>query len=315
MMKRSLALIVPSLVVVVSWHLFSTTTAWVMPVHWIVSAIFVVGVAVFAVATWRGAGSPRLVLAVLLLGAELAVIVTLLAGVRLLGVDLFGDKRLAGAVGVALAVAIYGLLRRRVWGRWLGLGLGATGLMSGGINFLQLWPVTSAVNPQFPAWSMQMFESEWVLALTSLGGAIVLACLASAPVGELFAERAHGTWGSRDRLVRALRLTIIAAFVAVPMLLVYVWAQPLVSGTRTTALVLAGALTVGAFVAARGKVIGAVLLVLAGLGLFAQTAFTYANTDEHRIAAYYAVFWLPGAALSLASGAMLLAALVRKLRR
>ncbi len=61
---------------------------------------------------------------------------------------------------------------------------------------------------------------------------------------------------------------ILTAFAAVPMLLVYAWVQPIVPATQTTAVVLAALLALGAILAVRGKLVGALMLVLAGAGLF-----------------------------------------------
>jgi hypothetical protein len=101
------------------------------------------------------------------------------------------------------------------------------------------------------------------------------------------------------------------------MLLVYAWLQPIAPETRTTAFVLAAALAVGGVLAVRGKLAGALVLVVAGIGLVAQTAITALDTPvaERQIALYYAVFWLPAGALALACGVRMVRPTLRLLLR
>lgn len=98
---------------------------------------------------------------------------------------------------------------------------------------------------------------------------------------------------------------MIASFLAVPMLIVYAWMQPLAPQTATTAVTLAAALTTGAVLGVRGKVIGALLLVVAGLGLAAQTIATVMLAHDLRIAICYVAFWAPGALISIVTGCLL----------
>src|SRR5262249_6331020 len=149
--------------------------------------------------------------------------------------------------------------------RWLGLALGAVGAVSGGLNVVNYWPATTRWNATFVDWSMQTFEATWVLLVMTLGGALVVANLCAPTVRDAFAARARGTtWASNDRVVGALRAAIIGAFAAVPMLLVYAWLQPIVPATQSTAVALAAVLALGGVLAVRGKLVGALLLVVGG---------------------------------------------------
>jgi len=273
-------------------------------------AMSVLAVASLAIGTRRPAAGTAI--AAVVLGAEAALVACSFAGVRLTRTALFPDAKLAVVVGVLSVVAIYGLARRRFWGRWLGLALGATALVSGGLNELCYWKLTAHVDPICVDWSMDVFEVAWLLWLTAIGGAVIVANLAAAR-----GSHDHdATWSSSDRLIGLLRATIIAAFAAGPMLLVYAWLQPIVPATKDTALVLAVALALGGALAVRGKLVGALVLVVAGLGLVAQTAATVlgATAGDQRIAAYYAVFWLPAGALAIACGVRLARPLLRLLR-
>jgi hypothetical protein len=298
------------------FRLFGSYREWAAPLHWLGAAgIVAFALAVLAFATrraWAG-----IAIAVSLQTIHLAIVALALAGVRLTRVVMFPDVRIAIVVSVITALAIWGLVRRRVWGRWLALALGAVGVVSGGLNIINYWSATAAPLADFPEWSQEMYETAWLLALTSLGGALIVACLAAPVVRDAFAARAHATWSSRDRLIGLLRATIIAAFAAGPMLLVYAWLQPIVPETQTTAVVLAAALGLGGVLAVRGKLAGALVLVIAGAGLLAQTAVTAldAPPDQHGIAAYYAVFWLPAGVLAVICGVKLAGPTLRLLRR
>jgi hypothetical protein len=105
--------------------------------------------------------------------------------------------------------------------------------------------------------------------------------------------------------------------VAVPMLLVYAWMQPIVPATVVPAQLVAAVLTLGVAAAARGRVLGALLLVVGGAGLLVVTAATYfgAEAGTTRVASYYVVFWLPAALTSLACAGLLAGPVLRLLRR
>jgi len=310
---RVLALAMPLAICVAWFHLLAPTTAWTTPVVWTVSAALVVGALATTWASWRSTATPHLVIGVGLLGSQAAIIACSLAGIRLVPHDLFPDRRLAIVVGVALVLAIVGLVRHRMWARWLGLALGAVGLCSGGLNAIHYWPVTSAPDLAHLQWSMDMYLTAWLLFVSAFGGALVVANLASPAVREAcIAKAPHSTWTSSHALVRSLRWLVISAFAAVPMLLVYAWIQPIVPATQTSALVLAITLTCGGILAIRGKVAGALLLVASGGGLLAQTALTALYASDRQIAGYYAIFWIPAGLVAIACAFHLFATLSRR---
>lgn len=313
-MKR-IAFVIPAVIAgVAGWRLFGSFRGWVGPVHVVVSALLAATAVAMPLLVRRARLS--IALATGLLAAQLGIIVTTLAGVHWTRVTLFGDARVACAVGAALAIACVGLVRTRLWGRWLAVALGAVSIVSSGINAMAYWKVTAHPDPAIQLWSVTIYEQAWVFWVSVLGGALTVALLAPAAVRERFLQRAAGsTWTSGDRLVGLLRVTLIAAFAAIPMLLVYAWLQPIVPATRTSALVLAAALAVAGVLAVRGRVVGALLLVLAGVGLLAQAAVTGVEASDRSIALYYAVFWVPAGLLALACGARLAGPTLRLLRR
>lgn len=301
--------------VAVAWiHLFGSYTAWATPVHWTVAGASIAIALVAAWATWRGAGSVLVGIAALLLGLHVAIIATTLAGVKLIPFDLFPDARLAVVVGACCALGVYGLVRRRIWGRWLALALGATGAVTGGLNAAYFWKVTSAVDPMHVEWSNAMYGSAWVMLTCALGGLAIVVCLVSPAARDLCAR--DGAWTSDARLARMVRPMLVTSFAAAPMLLVYAWLQPIVPETRVTAIILTIALAAGAVVTVRGKLVGAFVLVLAGLGLLVQSAVTLAHAPDAQrgIAGYYLVFWLPAAVCAIVCGVRLAGPTWRLLR-
>jgi hypothetical protein len=64
----------------------------------------------------------------------------------------------------------------RIWGRWLGIALGLTGVVSGGLNAIGFWSVTKAPQLQWPAWSRHTYEQAWLFWVSMIGGALTLLC-------------------------------------------------------------------------------------------------------------------------------------------
>jgi hypothetical protein len=296
-----LALALPVLTAICGWHLASYT-AWVHPVHLVASGAVAALALAAPLLVWKRWQKPSIAGAVFLLGVQLAIMVLSLAGVKIVGPTLFPSTRVAVVVGIVIAIAIVGLVCGRIWGRWLGIALAMTGVMSGGLNAVNFWSVTSHPQLAWPEWSAQMYEQTWLYMVTVIGSALIAVLLARVQ----FADTT--TWASRHRL---LRTTVIAAFIAMPMLLVYAWIQPVVPATRTSAIVLAAALAVAGTLTVRGKLAGALLLVLAGAGLLAQTAVTIAKAHELWLAGYYAAFWAPCGLLAIACGVKLARPTVR----
>jgi hypothetical protein len=197
---------------------------------------------------------------------------------------------------IATALALGGLLARRLWGRWLAVGLAATGVLHAGFDLLQ-----STSSPAASVWLSSVQAAGCVLLLGNLAAQETAEADDLSPKDEL--------WASPLQIVSWLRAAVVSAFVAIPMLLAYAWVQP----GRATSLggwdiVIATALGVGATATLRGKTWGALLLVLSGFGLLALTlelARAGTTAFDRQLATYYAAFWLPAAACSLAAGVSL----------
>jgi hypothetical protein len=272
-----------------------------------------IALTILAIATWRRAVSVRIAVAVGLLAIGAGLLGTWLLGKWPFVFNPFHDTRHVLFLLTVTLVTAAALPFRFVWARWIALGLGVGGLLSGGlnaINVLSHWHAPLSTR-QAPFTWLYLIGCGWA-------GAIALS-LAGRQLREAFLERHDptGLWASQHRVVRMVRWTILGNLVAAPMLLVFAWSQPVVPQTVDTALWLAGLLILGTMLAMARKVAGALLLTVAGLGLFAQTAATYllATPAWKSVTLYYAVFWLPGAALSLACAVVLAAPLWRLLRR
>lgn len=228
----------------------------------------------------------------------------------LLGHDvgiLAGERGPVAAVFAAVCtLTILGVARRRLWAWWLACAGAVVGALSAGLNGLG-----SLADPGLATWSTG----------TVFGGVcLALIGLLSADVRRAFRDGAHTNpvWQASDPVIVALRWTIGANLVALSMLLVYAWTQPVVPETATLALVLAVMLAVSELLAVARKLVGALLLCLTGLGLLCLTGITLAlaaDADVRYIVYYYAVFWTPAGLLSAWTGARILGRLGRLLHR
>jgi hypothetical protein len=304
----AVAIAIPVAAIALGIHLTSTL-AWLGGFELAVTA----GLAAAALATvvavcarvrWLGIAT-----AGVLLLANTAFVLGQLAGARPLPLAA-PDARFGLVLAAGTLLGVAGLVARRHWARWLCLALGAAGVGSGGLNAINYWDLTAAPIPAQMSWYLDLCKVEWTFLVTAIGGALIVVNLVAARAVFV----AGDAWSRPEPVVRALRLTMIAAFVAVPMLLVYAWMQPLVPATATSALVIAAALTLGAVLAVRGKLVGALVLVLAGGGLVAQTLATVVLAEHPRVALYYVVFWTPAAVLAIVSGALLARPTLRLLR-
>ncbi len=277
----------------VAAYLVPRSASWVGPGTAAITGGLILSIVLAMAGLWRGSAQRRLV------GAAL-----LLANTVLLGFDA-GGASLAGAtigpapyailMALASGVAGLGILLRRRGARWLGIGLGAAGAASAGLNLSQ--------------WMVAGFASglSWALAIWSLGSLVVIASLSGRDVAgeDRLAEREE-VWTRRDPLVRWMRAATLTAIAATPMLLVYALAQGgAVAEVKTAAPVVAGLLAVGAFLSARGLLVGGALLALGAVALLALAAAAVALAPPctgMRIAGYYLVFWLPAAVCGLGCG-------------
>lgn len=227
-----------------------------------------------------------------------------LAGVRPL--PLLNATPVGAVFSAGCLLALFGLLRRQLWGWWLACAGAVMGLLSGGLNALD----------RLPAPSVEL----WGLTLTFLGAGCALLGLLGPDLRRALREGDHvdPVWRAADPLVAALRWTIGASLLALPMLFVYAWVQPVIPGTAGPAIALAGLLALSLVLVIARKVIGALLLSLAGAALLALLALMAYGAAAHpepclsRIVAYYAVFWGPAGLLALRTGALLAARLGRR---
>lgn len=310
------AVALPFLVGAMAWRLGSGSRTWLTGFDAGVSIAITVltlatGVAVHGDRTWLRAGIPAVLLAALV-----PFIVACRLGANPLRIAAFPSLPHAVALALITTLAVVGLVTRRLWGRWLGLALGASAIGSGALNALAFWSVTRRFDGIHPDWSKTMFETEWAHLVGLVVGVIIVVNLATARRG-FDGGRAHPAWTSDEPAIRTVRLLMIASLMAIPMLLVYAWTQPVVPATRLTALVLAGVLGLGAIAAVRGRLLGVLTLTVGGFGLIAQTAVTYLGAHsavDQRIATYYAVFWLPAGLLAIAGGLRIIGPTLRILR-
>lgn len=219
---------------------------------------------------------------------------------------LAGERGPVAAVFAAVCtLTILGVARRSLWAWWLACAGAVVGALSTGLNGLG-----SLTNPGFNTWQ----------AGTVFGGVcIALVGLLGRDVRHTFhaGARTNAVWKAQDPVITLLRWTIGANLVALPMLLVYAWTQPVVPATATPALVLAVLLAISEVLAVARKLAGALLLCLTGLGLLALTGATLAlaaDADVRYIVLYYAVFWTPAGLLSAWTGGRILGRLGKLLR-
>ncbi len=200
------------------------------------------------------------------------------------------ETRYAIFLSTLLGLTTAGILRQWFVARWLAMALAVAGILSAGLN----------VAP----WLSLRTSFTWMLATHIAGALVVLANLFGAEMRGSFARGASDLWTSREPLLRSVRWTMVTHFVAVPMLLVYGWVQPIVPGTSTIAVALAAVLAMSLALVAARKAAGAIGLALGGVGLLVHTGTvvlaSHALADPNpAIGLYYAVFWLPAGLAAL----------------
>lgn len=265
--------------------------------------VVLAGVATLALAPGK---RPKLKLAVAcsLLIAMAGIVVSGLFGHNLLSFNPFSDARYATFLASLLGLTAFGLYRNWFAARWLALALAFAGIMSAGLNLAP--------------WALLQHAYTWTLAIHIAGALLVIANLLGSDVRKRFEGGANQLWSSSEPALKSIRWTILAFFAAIPMLLVYAWMQPIVPVTAVTALGLVGFLSLSIALALSQKVLGALGLVLGGLGLLAQTAVTVwlahnISAVDGQIALYYAAFWAPAGLAALVCGLRLTKPVVRLL--
>ena len=300
-----LAICLPFVAAALWSYVLLPTTAWMTEFDWLVllglfGLAIATPIAIVARARWLGIAIPAALLAM-----YAAVAAATLFGVELIPMNGFASDKYAVALSAGMALAVGGLVLRRPWAYSLALALGITGIGCGTLNAIQAWDLGPPELVEF----YERYRLAFFYLVSAIGGALIVVNLVAARAS--FATSADRP----DPLVRWLRLAIGASFVAVPMLLVYAWLQPVAPATQTPALVLAAAFAIGAILAVRGKLVGALLLVVAGFGLAGQTIATLALAETARHAYYYAAFWTPAALSAIACGVVLARPTLRLLRR
>lgn len=273
----------------------------------LLSALALLGALATLVAVLHDRVGTRVAVACVLLLGPPALRIGELCGATLPYVNWDHDV-IASLTSLALVAAVVGLLRRKLWARWLGLGGSLAGLGSSLLNGLG-----TLVDPGVLTWGHALAVAGCGALVLLLGGSSMRDAFEGSPSeAEL--------WRSPDPVVRALRWALITTLIAAPMLLVYAFVQPIVPGTKAVALTLAGLQITAALLCVRRKLVGAMLLVMAGAVLLVFTVVCAAATHgqgptDPWILSYYAVFWVPAGVISLVAGAVLLRPLATLLRR
>lgn len=270
----------------------------------VIASTVLLGVA--AVGTWwatvRDQPGVRRGLATGLVGVYAGMLLLRLGGLRV-HVEAWTDPRLLWvSLGLA-ALGLGGLAGRRRWGRWLTMGLAFAGFGSAFVNAV----VGTASE-----------HGQWLHTAYATGCALVVWNLAGDRVAAEDWDTEHDAlWRMRSPLVGWLRAAIVSAFVAVPMLLVYAWVQPgRIPSLVGPAVALGVAIATCTALTVRGKVIGALGLVVSGFGLLVLTFAGFASASvpfERDIAMYYLVFWAPVSVCTMVAGVELVRSICKAL--
>jgi hypothetical protein len=245
---------------------------------------------------WLGAG---------LMAAMFSLVVLEAVGVQLFEVRPWHDARYSIFLASLLGLTTVGLVRRWFLGRWLAMALAVGGMVGAAMNLAP--------------WLTLQSGFTWMMAIHIAGALVGLGLIGGKVMREHFEKDAAELWKSSDPIIRSLRWTLLTHFVAIPMLLVYAWLQPIVPATQTLSLLLAAGLSAAVALTLARRVLGALLLVAGGVVLLAHTGLTLAGAQEvqwgPRIALYYAVFWIPAALAALVCGARMAVPFLHMLRR
>jgi len=264
-------------------------------VELVLSTLVIFAAITTACVAFRAAIHTRIAVAAGLLLVADGLLVAHLANAWPLACDPFHSQAYVVFLVGAHSATVYGLVRKRLWARWIGLAFGTFGALSTGINAFNFLSVRD--------------DWTWTFFTLFFGSVAVGLNLADPALAEVFVSRSKQAtlWRSSDRLVRLTRAAVVANLAAVPMLLVYAWMQPFVPSTASSAVVLAVVLGVGGTLTILRKIAGGLVLAIAGVVLVAQTVVTgMRGAHQPELVAYYAVFWLPAAVLGVACGVLML---------
>ena len=303
-----LGLLAPlALISTAAWGSMALHGAWFGACERVFVAGLIVAVGVAALGVARGEVGLRVWLAALMALAPLAYALADFSG-HGLAYPVYESAAIAWLAALVCSVGAVGLVLRRSWARWLALAAALSGLGTSGLNI-----ISSLAHPD---------AQTWVYALTLTYSAIVGLALVGPSVRAQFeSEGADGLWSSRELSVRSVRGAVLSQLVAIPMLMVYAWVQPVVPETKNAALVLAVVLGAAALLSMGRKLSGALLLSLGGPALLVLTALSawLAHVEgegrELAIIGYYACFWIPAGLVSTFAGVVLARPVLRLWRQ
>jgi hypothetical protein len=307
--ERIVAL-VPACVAIVAVALaWCSDAAWFGTTERVMSVITIVGTLMSAAAIFHDDVRVRVwVTCVLLLGAP-ALRLGELCGHEFSYI-LWDHGLVASIVSVVVLAVIVGLVRGHEWGRWIGLGGTLSGLGGALLNGFG-----SLADPGVYAWAH---------ACVGAGCGSLVLLLSGPSMRDAFEGPAASAslWRSREPVIRALRWTLISTLVAAPMLVVYANMQPIVPGSVGFAWALAGVQLGATGLCLARKVVGALVLALAGAALLLFTmvcvvaawGLNALEPGSLQIMGYYAVFWVPSGVASVVAGATMLRPLRTLLR-
>jgi hypothetical protein len=313
MSRRTLLVCIAALVgwsAVAAWHLLTPSMMWVTGFECVVTGLLAVGTVLTCWAIARAKHWASVALTSSILAANSAMIVATILGHNPLAVAPYGDGAYAVILCITGAIAIVGAFARKLWARWLLLGFGSAAVVGCVMNFIGYWPQAGQIYPQDMHWYIGTARSSWAFAISVVGGALMVMNMMSA--SSLFV--ATGVWQSRTSATRWLAVSIVAGIASTAMLLVFGFSDHSSAATRISALSLAVFLTGSLILLISGRTAGAVLLVLCGVGLVAQTLATFRFSADAQDPRYFAVFWLIGAAVAFVAGATLLRPALKILR-
>ena len=191
---------------------------------------------------------------------------------------------------VALAVGTVGLVQRKLWARWLGLGASLVGLVNVGV----------AAHFFSPNMGMMLFVlMPTTLLLTLIGRAMANDFIDAEPAGSV--------WRLNDKRLVLIALAVVMSVASVGILLIYAAATP---SLRATALSLALVLSLGAILVAAGRSAGLLLIFGAAIGIAgvgfdaAHVALSPIFTLEQLVSSHWPRYWSSFAAVILVPGAI-----------
>ncbi len=287
---------------------WSSDAAWFGTPERVMSVIAVAGtMASGAAIFWDDVRVRIAVASVLLLGAPAIRVAELLG--HSYPYVMWDHGLVASIASVVVLLVIVGLIAKREWARWVGLGGTLAGLGGSLLNGLG-----SLADPSVYAWAH---------ACAGAGCGSLVLLLSGPTMRDAFegTGASESLWRSREPVIRALRWTLLSTLVSAPMLVVYAATQPIVPGTAGFAWALAGVQIGATALCLMRKVVGALLLSLAGAALLVFTLVGLVSVGAKpvdpsnlRIMGYYAVFWAPAGVASVIASATLLRPVLALLR-